>query len=277
MIDKKVYALWSPKPGTGTSFLTANLAKYSAVKGNLTGSIDLNRQYSSLPQLLNIENKKEKSLTNAFFTDNDRDVITNFDENEKEQKYLFVLGLSPNDKVDSLHELEKGHIERLLKIAKEKFNILFLDLPTSYLEYTSYVSWFFAEKIVVVIDNDINSLFSLRKYMKQFEELNIKKDKFILVVNKDIGIMEKKDIEMITGVSPKSFIPFSKHVIKDCNEGKTIFDAGGSIKDKAIQKEIKKIYDELLEERNNEEIKRKKGIFDYLKRSRKNHKEGQVL
>lgn len=263
MIDKKVYALWSPKPGTGTSFLTANLGKYSSMQGYLTGVIDLNRQYSSLPHILNLNTHKDKSLRNALFTDNDREVITNFEENERQQKYLFSLGLNPNDSIDDLHELEKGHIERLFKISKEKFNVLFLDLPTSYIEYTSYIGWFFAEKIIIVIDNDINSVFALRKYLKQFDELNIKKDKLILVINKDIGILEEKDIEMITGLKVKSSIPFSKHIIKDSNEGKTIFDAGGNFKDKYIQKQIKFIFEQLIKE----EVKIKKHIF--LNRNKK--------
>lgn len=265
MIDKKVYALWSPKAGTGTSFLTANLGKYSSMQGYLTGVIDLNRQYSSLPHILSVNTHKDKSLRNAFFTDNDREVITNFEENEKQQKYLFSLGLNPNDNIDDLHELERGHIERLFKISKEKFNILFLDLPTSYIEYTSYIGWFFAEKIIIVIDNDINSVFALRKYLKQFDELNIKKKKLILVINKDTGILDKKDIEMITGLKAKSSIPFSKHIIKDCNEGKTIFDAGGNFKDRYIQKQIKIIFNQLIKE----EEKTKKHIFSFLNRNKK--------
>ncbi|SKC78775.1 AAA family ATPase [Maledivibacter halophilus] len=267
MIDKRVFALWSPKPGTGTSFLTANLGKYSSMEGYLTGVIDLNRQYSSLPHILNIHPQKNKSLRNALFTDNDRDVIINFQENEKNQKYLFVLGLNPGDSVDDLHELERKDIERLYQIAKEKFNIVFLDLPTSYIEYTSYIGWFFAEKIIVVIDNDINSLFALRKYLKQFEELNIKKDKLILVVNKDIGIISKKDIKLITGLDVKSIIPFSKHIVMDSNEGKTIFDAGGNFKDRYIQNQIKYIFEELIEKEVNRGRKYRKNRFLFRRRN----------
>lgn len=276
MIDKRVFAVWSPKPGIGTSYLAANLAKYSAMQGNLTGAIDFNRQYSSLPNLVNIELTKDKSLRNAMFTDNDKDVIINFHENEKEQKYLFALGLNPNDKVDSLHELERINIERLLKISKEKFNIMFLDLPTSYIEYTSYIGWFFAEKIVVVIDNDINSLFALRKYLNQFDELNISKDKLILVVNKDFGVIESRDIESITGLKPKSIIPFNKHIIKDSNEGKTIFDAGGSIKDKTIKKQIISIFNELVKQEISEEVKNKKGVFSFFSKNKKKTKKKEA-
>lgn len=266
MIDKRVFAVWSPKPGTGTSFLTANLAKYSAMQGNLTGAIDLNRQYSSLLHLLNIDLTKNKSLRNALFSDSEREIITNFHENEKEQKYLFALGLNPNDKVDGIHELERKHIERLLKISKEKFNILFLDLPTSYMEFTSYVGWFFAEKIIVVIDNDVNTLFALRKYLEQFDELNLRKDKFFIVVNKDIGVIEKRDVESITGLKQISIIPFSKHIIKDMNEGRTIFDAGGSFKDRFIQKQIKIIYEGLIMQGYKEEINSKKSRFPFMRK-----------
>lgn len=270
MIDKRVFAVWSPKPGSGTSFLTANLARYSAMQGYLTGAIDFNRQYSSLPHLLNIKLEKDKSLKNALFADSDRDVIINFHENDKEQKYLFALGLNPSDKVDSLHELQQKHIERLLEISREKFNILFLDLPTSYIEYTSYIGWFYAEKIIIVIDNDMNSLFALKKYLRQFDELNIRKDKLILIVNKDIGVMGMKDIETITNIKPVGFIPFSRHIIKDMNEGKTIFDAGGSLKDRVIQKQITNLYQILLKEDSNEEgVNIKKSIFSFLKTSHK--------
>ncbi|MCT4563778.1 MAG: hypothetical protein N4A68_05595 [Maledivibacter sp.] len=276
MIDKKVFAVWSPKSGTGTSFLTAALAKYSAMQGYLTGAIDFNRQYSSLPHLLNIKLDKDKSLKNALFTDNDRDVIVNFHENNREQKYLFVLGLNPSDKVDSLHELQQNHIERLLKISREKFNLLFIDLPTSYIEFTSYIGWFYAEKIVIVIDNDINSLFALKKYLRQFDELNIKKDKLVLIVNKDIGIMDLKDIESITNIKPVGFIPFSRNVIKDMNEGKTIFDAGGNIKDRVVQRQIKNLHEVLLREDTDEEVVNINRKFLSFLRTRNKKKQGNT-
>lgn len=273
MIDKRIFAVWSPKPGTGKSFLTASLGKYSAMQGYLTGTVDFNRQYSSLPHLLNIKLEKEKSLKNALLADSERDVIINFHENEKDQKYLFTLGFNPNDKIDSLHELERNHIERLLKIAREKFNILLLDLPTSYIEYTSYIGWFYAEKIIIIIDNDMNSLFALRKYLKQFHELNIRKSKLLLVVNKDIGVIETKDIEAITSMKPMGFIPFSKHIIKDMNEGKTIFDTGGSLKDRAIQKQIRNLFEAILkEELSGNAVNVKRSMFSSIKTKQKKNK-----
>ncbi|KAB3534065.1 hypothetical protein F8154_09875 [Alkaliphilus pronyensis] len=260
-IDKKVYAIWSPKAGVGKSFLTAHLAKASSLKGNFTGVIDFNRQTSSLPAILDIDIPANKSLKEALLTERDTDVIINYHVNDKKDKNLFCLALNNTNKVDELNELEDIKIIRLLQLSRPKFNILFLDLPSSYYELTSYESWKYADKIIVVIDNDYNTLIALKGYLVQFSELNIPLNKLVLIVNKDIGLLHEDEVFQITGLQVKSKIPFSKQVVKDMNNGKTVYENGGGIKDTKIIRGVNKTYQIITSEENFKEKSSNKGFL----------------
>lgn len=240
-IDKKVYAIWSPKGGVGKTFITSHLAKYASTKGLLTGVIDFNRQAPSTAAALNIRLPREKSLKEALYTERESDVITNFHNNEKD-KDLFCTGLNVNNDVDDLFEVTDHQIIKLLEIAKSKFNILLLDLPTSYLELTSYESWKHADKIVVVIDNDYNTIVALKSYIKFLKEVNIPLNNLIVVINKDMGLLSGQEVEEMCGLPVSVTIPFYKQIVKDMNEGKTVFETGGSFKDRKIIQGIQKLY-----------------------------------
>ena len=261
-IDKKVYAVWSPKGGVGKTLITAHLAKLSTVKGLLTGVIDLNRQTASIPAALDIRLPSEKSLREALFTEHDSDVITNFHNNEKNNRLLFCVGLNINNKVDDLFEVTDTQILRLLEISKTKFNILFLDLPTSYFELTSYESLKFADKIIVIIDNDYNSVVALKAYLKFLEEINIPLQNILLVINKDMGLLSEKEILEMCNLSVCAIVPFNKHLVKDMNEGKTVFDNGGSYNDRKTINSIEKIFKVLIDDGKCKVYERKQGLFN---------------
>ncbi|SCY18067.1 AAA family ATPase [Alkaliphilus peptidifermentans] len=269
-LDKKVYAIWSPKAGVGKSFLAAHLAKLSSQDGYLTGVIDFNRQSPSLPSILDIHPPNEKSLKEALLTDKDSDVIINFHNNDKKDKNIFCLALNYNNKVDELNELEDDKVLRLLELARPKFNILFLDLPTSYYELTSYESWKYADKIIVVIDNDYNSIVALKGYLKQFSEINIPLSKLVLIINKNLGILDFNEVKEISGLHVTAKIPFYKHVIKDLNEGKTVFENGGSYKDKKIIKGVNEVYNAITNEKIKQEqsTNAKKGFSLFKKKDK---------
>lgn len=256
-LDKKVYAIWSPKGGVGKTFIAAHLAKMSAQRGYLTGVIDFNRQSPSTTAALDIALPREKSLREALFCENDNEVISNFHNNEKKEKFLFCTGLNINNRVDDLYEVTDLQIVRLLEIARNKFNILFLDLPSSYFELTSYESLKVADRIVIVIDNDYNSIVALQGYLRFLNEVNISKSNFYLVVNKNMGLISEEEIEKLCGISVSATIPFYRHLVKDMNEGKTVFENGGGFKDRLIANNILRIF-ELLITDDDEDRKEKK-------------------
>lgn len=263
-LDKKVYAVWSPKGGVGKTFIAAHLAKLSASKGFLTGVIDFNRQSPSTTAALDIKLPREKSLREALYCENDNEVISNFHNNEKKERFLFCTGLNINNKVDDLYEVTDLQIVRLIEIARNKFNILFLDLPSSYFELTSYESLKVADRIVIVIDNDYNSIVALQGYLNFLSEVNIPKNRFHLVLNKDMGIISEKEIEKLCGISVSATIPFNRHLVKDMNEGRTIFENGGGIKDRWATKSILKIFELLIDEDSYKENKKHRGIISFV-------------
>jgi|GEM_PF-4031629 len=244
-IDNKVFAVWSPKGGVGKTFIAAHLAKYSASKRLLTGVIDFNRQTPSITTSLEIKLPREKSLKEALFTERDTDVIVNFQNHHRDHN-LFCLALNMINKVDDLLEVTDLQVLRLLQIAKNKFNILFLDLPTSYFELTSYEGLKFADKIIVVIDNDYNSILALKQYLRLFTEINIAHSNIILVVNKNMNLISEEEILKLCSIPIRAIFPFNKHLIRDMNEGKTVFENGGGLKDRRLIKGIEDIFSLLI-------------------------------
>ncbi len=249
-IDKRVFAIWSPKAGVGKTLIAAHLARYAASKKLLTGIIDLNRQCPSAAAALDIRLPREKSLKEALYTERDSEVITNFHNNQKINENLFCLALNLNNKVDDLFEVTDAQISRLLQISKNKFNLLLLDLPTSYFELTSYEGLKFADKIIAIIDNDYNSLVALKGYLNFFTEINIPHKDIILVVNKDMGLLSEEEIYKVCNIPIAAVIPFNKHLVRDMNEGKGAFENGGGLKDRRLTKGIAEIFRLLTEEEN---------------------------
>lgn len=248
MIDKKVIGVWSPKGGCGKSFIATNIGAYCASKGCLTGIIEVDRQHSSDTSILNIDMPKGKSLRNSIYSEEEMKMVKNFHENPRKHRDLFLLALNLDDKVDDLHSISKESINRLYNYCRERFNLLIIDMPSSYLEYTSYLGWYFVDELFVVIDNDINSVYALRKYLKQFQELNIDIGKISLIVNKNIGVIDKKAIELMTNLKVYATIPFSKKIISDMNNSKTIFQSYGTLIDWRIKKVLKGVGEDLLRE-----------------------------
>ena len=240
-IDNKVFAIWSPKGGVGKTFIAGHLAKYAASKKLLTGVIDFNRQTPSITTSLDIKLPREKSLKEALFTERDTDVIVNF-QNHQRNNNLFCLALNMTNKVDDLLEVTDQQVLRLLQIAKNKFNILFLDLPTSYFELTSYEGLKFADKIIIVIDNDYNSVLALKQYLKFFSEINIALNNLILVMNKNMNLISEEEILKLCGIPIRVTFPFNKQLIRDMNEGKTVYQNGGGLKDYKLIRGIEDIF-----------------------------------
>lgn len=260
-MDKRVFAIWSPKAGVGKTLIAAHLARYAASKKLLTGVIDLNRQSPSIPAALDIKLPREKSLKEALYTERDSEVITNFHNNPKSNENLFCLALNLNNKIDDLFEVTDLQISRLLQISKNKFNLLLLDLPTSYFELTSYEGLKFADKIIAVIDNDYNTLVALKGYLNFFTEINIPHKDIILVMNKDMGLLSGEEVYKVCNMPIAAVIPYSKHFVKDMNEGKSVFDNGGSIRDQRLIRSIADIFKQLTIEENHKDKGQDKSTF----------------
>lgn len=240
MTKENTIGIWSPKGGCGKSFIAASLGVCLDKKGVVTGLLEAHRQHSSLPNVLNVDIPINKGLKEMIYEDSTN--IKDFFSNDvKRYKNLSIMGLSKENKIDDLHRLSEKQIEDLYIKCKEAFQVLIIELPSSYVEFTSYIGWFFVKRLLVVVDNDINSIMALRKYVFLFKELGIDINNIYLIVNKDMGAIELKAIELLTGLKIGTVVPFSKRVISDMNNGQTIFKTKGTFGDFRIKKAIENL------------------------------------
>lgn len=267
--DKKVIAFWSPVSHTGKSFIASNIATKLSDEDFFVGVIDLNKQFSSLPVLLDLEIPKEKSLLNAFNANNEAEMLKNFVKHPDRDLYLLALNI--DNKIDELHKLVPSKINNLISICREKFDVLLVDLPSSYIELTSYeVLKNHSENTVVVFDNDINTVTAYKKYVEFFKEVNISTNDFSYVMNKDDGLIDIKEIEEQLGIEIEFIIPNKKFITKSTNEGKPIMEIVPSSRaEKNVVKNLKNLTNTLVYEKELAKEKTKKFKIPFTKKGDK--------
>lgn len=119
-----IIMLTSANPGSGKTFISANLAGIMAIKGKKTLAIDLDLRRKSLT---NTFGKPKVGIVDYLSggTDDYRDLIVNYQQGDISFDVLTVDTLPPNP----AELLSNGRLEKMLEELRGEYDYIFLDCP----------------------------------------------------------------------------------------------------------------------------------------------------
>lgn len=238
-----IIAFWSPC-SSGASTVLKGIAEIASASGKFVGIIEANKQYSSLPQQFGTAIPEDKSFEKALQADDDHEMIRNYHKVSSNDIYL--LALNNLNRIEDLHELHEQALSNLVYVSRNKFDLLLLDIPSSYMEMPSYQSIReYADIVVAVVDNNLNSIDKFRRYVSFYRTLNAKAE-FIPVLNKDIGLVELKDLKRILGMDICAVLPYMPSVIKYGNEGQPLIGTPSNKTERQFMSGMSALYEKLL-------------------------------
>lgn len=202
--DDNLFMVWSPKPGSGKSFISANLAvacaKYGVDKPKVA-LIDGDLQNLSIGNILGIKQDEKRNLRTAMITITD---ILNGSCNSEERKRraektvrdcfvryqhlsnLDVLAgsfLTPTE-IDGLN-ITHEHYRELLRIIEDYYDIIIVDLNSSVTHATTYEMMRMSKEIFCVINLDYNNILNSSRYSQTIKTFRVE-DKLKYILNQDI-------------------------------------------------------------------------------------------
>lgn len=202
--DHNLFMVWSPKPGSGKSFISANLAvacaKYGLNKPKVA-LIDGDLQNLSIGNILGIKPDEKRNLRTAMIAITD---ILNGSCSTEERKRraektvrecfvryshlanLDVLAgsfLTPTE-IDGLN-ITHNHYRELLRIIEDVYDIVIVDLNSSVTHTTTYEMMKMSKEIYCVINLDYNNILNSSRYSQTIKAFQVE-DKLKYILNQDI-------------------------------------------------------------------------------------------
>lgn len=254
-INHKINMIWSPKGNEGKTSIGSFLAVKFAKEGFLTGLIELDRYTASTPYALGITDLKERSLTNAIATMDEKEIIQNFIPHPKyNDLFTMSLNLNLDKKITSLMSFPEDRIEKIIKTAKSKFDVIFLDCPSSYIEQGFVAPLKLGvDRIICILDNDISKYETFKKCDMFFHELAISFDDVVTVINKDHELVTDEMIKAldkdlrVLNLKNLYKIPYYDRILSAKNDGNLISDViPSNKKELALKKAIDGIYEHII-------------------------------
>ncbi|NNG67558.1 AAA family ATPase [Caldanaerobacter subterraneus] len=207
----KVIAVWSPKAGAGKSFVAANLAYEFAKNDILTCVLDFDTISPAQESFLDMKINDDTNINKAIKAVKDgQDFLGYFVQHEK-YKNLFLLANGKSTSIDAGYKIEYKDYVGLINAAKEKFECVIIDSPTTYLDAGTMAALINSEKIVSVLKHDYLDVYSFLRYSSFLEKVNIVKWKHQFVLNGAFNsVLEKKKILEILKIPSILEIPLYK-------------------------------------------------------------------
>lgn len=277
-ILNKVTMVTSPISNSGKTTIANNLAYMFAKKGYVTCVIEFNRQVGTSPYLNDVtDTNVEKSLKTAIEASDEKAIVNSFIQS-KHNECLFTLSLRQNNQVTDLYKFGQEQIEKIIKIARNNFDKVFIDVPMDYLDNSTHASInSYPDQIYLVMDDNIVSWHKLKLYDLFFQQIDVK-NKLIrinCIINKSFGLIPNQFIDMlkkdfkVLSFSELYEIPFIAEMIKANNEGQLLADiVPSNKKEKKLRETFNKICEE-IEKGKNQTVKEKKRINLRFKKKEK--------
>lgn len=255
----KLTIVTSPIEQSGKTTIANNLAYLFAKQGYVTCVIELNRYIGTSPYLNAIEDKDmDKSLKTAMNESDETQIVRNFIQSSHSEM-LFTLSLRLDNQISDLYKYDKDQIEKIIKIAVNKFDKVFLDTPMNYLENGFIASMnSVPEQTILVMDNNIVNWHKLKLYDLFFKQIKYNFPNISCIMNKDSELIPDKFVKEIKSklqvlkIKDTYSIPFMPYIIKSNNEGVLFSDLTPSNKlEKKVNQTFSTIYKN-IESNNND-------------------------
>lgn len=171
-----VIMLTSANPGSGKTFISANLAAVMAVKGNKTLVVDLDLRRKSLSMSLG---KPKVGIVDYLseVTDDYHSLIVNYIQGDMSFDVMAVETLPPNP----AELLSNGRLEKMLQELRGEYDYIFLDCPPIQLVTDSDIINQYTDTTLFVIRSglldrsilpEIDDLYKTRRYKNMCVVLN---------------------------------------------------------------------------------------------------------
>lgn len=168
--------LTSANPGSGKTFISANLAAVMAVKGNKTLVVDLDLRRKSLSMSLG---KPKVGIVDYLseVTDDYHSLIVNYIQGDISFDVMAVETLPPNP----AELLSNGRLEKMLQELRGEYDYIFLDCPPIQLVTDSDIINQYTDTTLFVIRSglldrsilpEIDDLYKTRRYKNMCVVLN---------------------------------------------------------------------------------------------------------
>ena len=160
--QKKVVMITSFNPGSGKTFISANLAASMAIKGKRVAMVDLDLRHASLSNYIN---KPKQGLSNYLAGVIDECPVLNYPE--QENLSIIPAGAIPPNPTELLYS---DRLKALIDRLRADFDLVFLDCPpVEMLADTTIVSQY-ADKTLFVVRSGLLELDMLPVIDKYYEE-----------------------------------------------------------------------------------------------------------
>jgi len=226
----QVTAIYSAKGGTGNTTVAANLA--SMVAAALGGDspcclLDLNPQFGSVALMLDIREfshsiadachdaeRLDASLLDSYLTRHDNGVAV----------------LPAPLELDEMSDVDPANLMNVIQQCEDLFDNVFLDLPHS-LDTMTIAALDAADQVFILCDMMLPTIHNTKQVVEMFKELEYKKTKLKLVINRyyDSDEISLQEISEHIQLPVYWVIPYDSVVsIAAVNSGRTFKDVDES-------------------------------------------------
>jgi len=176
----QILAVFSPKGGTGTSTVAANLAvALRQLSGKKVALVDGNLTLGDQGVIMNlVSNKTISDLTNRI-NELDRDLLNDVMATHTSQ--VKVLLAPPNPQSGEL--VTADHLRTILDFMRREFDYVVVDTQSSFQDRALAVMDM-ADRIMVVMTLEMTCIKNIKLFLEVAELLEYSKDKIMLVLNK---------------------------------------------------------------------------------------------
>ncbi|HEY5624695.1 MAG TPA: AAA family ATPase [Gammaproteobacteria bacterium] len=247
------------KGGSGATFLATNLAHMlAAVSNRRTALLDLDLQFGTLPQYLDL--KPKRGLMDALEVADDLDSVALEAYMTRHESGLSVLA-ALNSTIDVHQEPMLDAFDRVLELLAITYERIVVDLPR-HIDSFAAITLERSDRIAIVVQQSVPSLQdAVRVYNIATKELAIPRDRLTVVVNRKMknAAVEIADIEQaLHGIKPVVVPNDFQGVAESVNIGVPIYEL-------SRRSQVTKSLLRLVEDFDGRTIAKPKGLISRLR------------
>ncbi|MEX2144298.1 MAG: response regulator [Anaerolineales bacterium] len=208
-----VITVFSPKGGTGTTTIAANLAVVLKQQGSGVVAVDTNIQFGDLSFFFNEQGRNNVTDLAPRAEELDREVVSDvLIQHEASGVHILAAPMRPED-ADSVSGQQLGSVVRFLN---RMYPYVVVDTSSLLTDFTLAVMDA-TDVLVLVITQDIPSIKNARLFLDLANELGISRDQIVLVLNRydkrrnitpeRIRDNFKKDVDVVIPIEERLVVP----------------------------------------------------------------------